>query len=334
MEKGFNSTINPETLEIDSDLYGKFPWHHEINIEKVIHKISQTEDSGTLHKFRVSFDDEMMLGLNYYQAKDPASDMPVVITPALATGLHGRNHNIQKKLSEIGLSSLLIGTPGSERDSLVSEVSKTLSNPRKVINEIKAISLARHTAYVQEITRNADLFELNNEAVLGYGESRGAMILLGSIACQGLGNPKIVEPIAVAPCYIKPFDKDRVMDFTSQVIKEITSIGQVIGNLSINGLSTLNPSPKSILYEIGHIPTLFNGDTGHFASKIPGEQILTIIAFDQDVSGQAGEWIEALPRKKYPNINIEIIPGNHLSIARQSTLDYVIAKFKSIINNL
>ncbi len=321
----------------ESGLATSLPWHHQETLEELIYKDSSIEEVNSMHYFRAKFDDGMKLGINYCQPTKPITETPVVMTPALSTGLHGRNANIQRKLAELGLPSVLIGTPGGERDSLIEEIKEVVTSPKELMAKLGAICLSRNAHYVQEIIKQNDVFSLNNKSVIGYGESRGAMILLGNIAAQNTDDIEIPYSIAVAPCYPRPFKFNKSLEFTGQIVNEIMGLRQLIGSLSINHINTLNLSPKSIAYEIAHIPTLFNGDTGNFISEIPTDQNLNIISFKEDISGQPDYWQKAFPRHKYPNISTEILPGNHLSIAKTKTLNKVIDKFsliaKRIIDN-
>jgi len=325
-----NSLGNITSIDRNSDL----PWHYDSKIEKIEFKHSEKDANSTINKFRVTFDDDIKIGLNYCQPDLPVTDIPIVMTPALGTGLHGRNLNIQKKLSEIGLPSLLIGMPGSERDSVCKEILSFIEKPKKIINEISSISLARNAHYVNEIFKQGYLLDLDDHNMIGYGESRGAMILLGNIACQQTEDINVPYSVAVSPCYIEPFKVDMAKEFAGQIVNEITTISKLLGHFSINSLNTLNLSPKSIAYEISHIPTLFRGDTGSFISKIPKDQNLSIIAFDQDFSGQPKVWLESFPKDEYPNIDIEILEGNHLSLAGKATFEKIMYKFSFLAEQL
>jgi hypothetical protein len=320
-----------------SGLDKNLPWHHDETVEEIKHKNSVLEINNSMHTFRAEFNDGMKLGINYCEPRNPITETSVVITPALSTGLHGRNANIQRKLAQLGLPSVLVGTPGGERDSFKDEIKELIKNPINTINHLGSISLSKNAHYVQEVIKHNDKFDLDNNKVIGYGESRGAMILLGNIAAQKEDDIEIPYSIAVAPCYPKAFQTHESLEFTGHVISEIINLRQLMGSLSINNLNTLNISPKSLIYEIAHIPTLFKGDTGNFIPEIPKDQNLDIISFNDDLSGQPEYWSSVFPKNDYPNINSETHPGNHLSIAKNKTLDIVLSKFsciaEKIINN-
>lgn len=321
---------NLTSLKIEKSL----PWHHAEKINTILHKQSVKEENNIIHTFRAEFDDEMMLGVKYCEPLNPITQSPVMITPALSTGLHGRNVNIQRKLAEIGLPSVLIGVPGEERDSFNHEVRDFFKHPTETLKKLGSISLSKNAHYVQEIIKQNSIFNLDDKKVFGYGESRGAMILLGNIAAQKKDNIEIPFSIAVAPCYPEAFKVTEILQFTEHALSEIVKIPRLLGSLSINNMNTLNISPKSLIYEVAHIPTLLNGDTGNFISEIPKTQNIDLISFDDDLSGQANFWKMAFPKRQFPNINTEIIPGNHLSLASNETLDLILNKFTLIANKI
>ncbi|MEI8188002.1 MAG: hypothetical protein WCG30_03615 [Candidatus Saccharibacteria bacterium] len=333
------SSYSPERTmpNQESGLEKSLPWHHDQILEEIEHKNSVLEDNASLHFFRAKFDDGIKLGINYCRPNSPITETSVVITPALSTGLHGRNANMQRKLAELGLPSILIGTPGGERDSFKDEIANFINDPRGTISELGAICLSKNAHYVQEIIKRNDLLDLDNKSMIGYGESRGAMTLLGNIASQDEYDIKIPYALAVAPCYPRPFQISKSLEFSGQVLNEIIGLRQLIGSLGINHVNTLNLSPKSVIYEIAHIPTLFNGDTGKFIPEVPKDQSLDIISFKNDISGQPEYWRNIFPKDEYPNIEVEIMPGSHLSIAKAKTFKLVIDRFsfirECILNN-
>lgn len=96
--------------------------------------------------------------------------------------------------------------------------------------------------------------------------------------------------------------------------------------------NTLNPSPKSILYEAAHAPTLFRGDAGKLQKLIPKDQHMEVLAFENDLAGQYQRWQDAF--SDYPNVNVRYVPGAHLSIADNRTMNHVTRAFDKVTEQL
>ena len=324
--------------DIDSiDLTERFESQENIRlitIEDIRLKESYKIDNNTINMYRLELDNETKIGLNVCYPNNQITDIPVIMAPALLTGLHGRNLVIQKELAKIGLPSILVGMPGSERDSFKKEIKGLINDPKKLITDLKKLNLINYCVYSSTVHKNADLFKLDNQTMIGYGESRGAMVLLGNIACQNKFKNNIPYSVAVSPCYPEPLQLSDILQSGNLVLKEMKNIQKLLGSLSLNCLNTLNLSPKSILFEAANIPTLTNGDMGQFIPDIPKDQNISLIQFDDDTFGQYKTWIKTFPKNKYPNITIEVLKGSHASLAQKSTLNIIIDKFTAIAKEI
>lgn len=328
---GFNQpNLIEETYEFPS---------FDTNVEQMLLREAGEPDQfgNILDRYRVVMSDGTKLGLNYCMPKDPVTDVPILETPAWFTGLHGYNEHTQRAFGAMGLPSLEVGHVGEERDPWAKELGRLVLHPCGVAKEMREISLARQAHNMISILKSsAEMFSLDGEQAFVFGNSRGAMTLLGVIAAKEKYDIEIPFALGAAPCFKEGMGRDKITHFGLQFPAEILN-GIRIGaeNLIAWGAispNTLNASPKSLAYEFAHTPTLFRGDAGEFLKGIDADQNLLLLSYGNDIAGQMRLWQKGL--EGHPNAHVRKVPGAHGSLIDKRTHDYCMQAFKPISEQL
>lgn len=311
----------------------------DTNVEQItLREAGEPDQFGNiLDRYRVVMSDGTKLGLNHCIPKDPVTNVPILETPAWFTGLHGYNEHSQRALGSMGLPSLEIGHVGEERDPWVKELARLVLNPASVAKEMRQISLARQAHNMISILKSsAEMFSLDDQQAFVFGNSRGAMTLLGVLAAKDKYDIEVPFALGVAPCFKEGLGREKITNFSLQLPLEILN-GTRIGaeNLIAWGAvspNTLNASPKSLAYEFAHAPTLFRGDAGEFLQGIDTNQHLLLLSYGNDIAGQMRLWQKGL--KEHPHAHVRKVPGAHGSLIDKRTLDYCMQAFKPISEQL
>lgn len=302
-------------------------------ITDIIEKGEPEEDKhgNKLQRLRVVFDDNRKLGVNWYHAADRISDIAILGTPAWITGLHGHNQGGGLKLASQGRDSLIVGPLGGERDTWATEIGRLMLHPLEVVNEIHDISMARQAYDMLKIHRAlAARLGLREDEADAIGESRGAMTIMWMLAMAKEHGIHFGKVLAVDPCMHSRPSLEKGRQLMRRGPRELLSLGYSFGHVSLGRLlhypNTVNPSPKSLIYEAGHAPTLFRGDAGKPVSHIEREQDMLILFFLQSIANQHPEWEEAFG--DHPNVDIIKVPGSHVGgIMDERTMELGIEYF-------
>lgn len=304
---------------------------HDIQLKN----IERPDQHGNvLSRYRVVFDDGVKLGVNHYHAAEAKSDVPILQTPAWMTGLHGHNQISQHKLAEAGFDSLLIGHVGEERDSWAREIGNAVLHSSLVASELQDIHLGRQAHHMLSVHKvMGEITGLSTTEANVFGESRGAMTGLGVVALASKFDTKINKAMLISPCFETGVGEEVLTELLIQLPSEVVGMVGAIGHVSFNRLvrsaSTINLSPKSLLYEMAHGPTLFRGDAGKFVEHIPKDQHIKIIGFRGDFAGQTYRWARRF--KGFPNVIVKPAPKAHISgIVDERTMRATINYFSDI----
>ncbi len=309
-------------------------WQFDTTVKRIVSK-EPAEDpdewGNVLSRWRVVMTDGVKLGLNFLEPQERATDTAIVETPAWHVNLHGLSVHTQRALGALGIPSLLVGRVGQERDSVIQEVTRAVFRPREVVRELRQANLVRQAHNMFEILKYGS-FDLDNTSAFLHGNSFGGMAQFPFIAMaqeQGIAVPFAMP---IAPCFHDGFTLGRLLHHSKQLPNETVNAGRILFrnlfDLTGSGVNTVNPSPKAIVYEMAHGPSLASGDAGAFDDFIPRDQNMLILSYADDIAGQEDVWNTALA--DYPNIYVRGVPGAHGSIADKRTRAYVTFIFGAI----
>lgn len=294
------------------------------------------EFGNTITNYRFEMTDKALYNLRVSQPLLPVTDIAVWKTPAWTTNSRGHNQRTGQQFGRIGLPSVEVSALGEERDCILREVAKVALHPLATLEDLRQVGLARQAHVMLSAVTQADKMGLNSDIAFWFGESRGAMTLMGACAMSAAYDVKIPYALAIAPCFYDGMSWNSLNEQRGQLRQEAANFIRLIGNVSLARLrhypNTLNASPKSIMYEIAHAPTLFNGDAGKLAQAIPYDQNMQILAYKNDIAGQYAKWQQHF--EDYPNVSVRPVPGAHLSIADKRTMNFVTGNFEKIAQQI
>lgn len=301
-------------------------------VERIVPTKSENIDEwgNRLTRHRVIMSDGTRLGLNICEPKERTTDIPIIETPAWFTNLHGFNEHTQRAFGSLGIPSILVGHVGQERDNALREATSFMLRPWQTVREMRGISLGRQAHNMLEVLQYPKLgMRYDTDHVLIHGNSRGAMVQFPFMHMAEQRGINVVFAMPVAPCFAQGFGKETLREFSGTPAKEITNVGRLairnLFDMAGTGVNTLNPSPKSLLYELAHTDALFNGDAGRFARLTRPDQDMLILAYKEDIAGQHDRWEDIY--SNHPNVHVRSVPGSHLSIADVRTRAYVMRTF-------
>ena len=304
----------------------------DTTVERIIPKGTENSDEwgNTLSRYRVVMSDGTKLGMNVCEPAERVTDIPIFETPAWFTGLHGFNENSQRAFGSLGFPSVLLGHVGGERDGAVKEIARSIFKPWEVVREMREISLARQAHNMIEVYKHRWAgFRFNQDYMFTHGNSRGGMVQFPLLAMAHKRGIDVLFALPVAPCFHDPFTREAISELRQQPINETVNLGKILArnmfDMAGSGINTINPSPKSLVYEFAHMASLFSGDAGSYDDKIPADQHMLILAYESDIAGQKARWEESYA--DFPNVYVRGVPGAHLSIADRRTRSYVMRAF-------
>lgn len=310
-------------------------WQFDVGIDSVEYKSAEATDEwgNKLTRFRVNMSDGIKLGMNICEPKERVTDIPVIETPAWFTNLHGFNEHTQRTFGALGIPSILVGHVGEERDSYAQELGRFMFKPWQTVREMRSISLGRQAHNMLEILQYPRLgMQYDTDHVFIHGNSRGAMVQFPFLAMAKQRGIDVTFAMPVAPCFAEGFGKNSIAELHQTPSKEVVNIARLavrnLFNMAETGISTVNPSPKSLLYELAHTDSLFNGDAGRFAAMTDPEQDMLILAYEEDLAGQKDKWETIYADHR--NVHVRGVPGAHLSIADKRTKGLVMRTFNQI----
>lgn len=339
-DQAVNSEISrpqPEGVFLSENPELPEEWQFKTRIYDISTKDSHRDRYGNLvtnHRLRMT--DRAMYNLRVTHPLDADTDIAVFKTPAWSTNSRGHNERTGQELGRIGLPNIEVSALGEERDSFARELGRLATRPLATLRDLRDVSLARQAHVMLSVAGEADYFDLNAEYAFWFGESRGAMTAMGACALAPSHEVKIPFALAVAPCFEEGLSLETYREHRGQLRNELFNMAKLVGNVSLGRLlhypNTLNLSPKSLMYEAAHAPTLFRGDAGKLQKHIPTEQHMEVLAFENDLAGQYQRWQNAFA--DYPNVNVRYVPGAHLSIADKRTMDHVTRAFDKVAEQL
>lgn len=304
----------------------------DIGIDSIVFKKAEVVDEwgNSLTRYRVNMSDGTRLGINVCEPKERVTDIPIMETPAWFTNLHGFNEHTQRAFGSIGIPSILVGHVGEERDSVAREFGQFLFKPWQTVKEMRSISLARQAHNMLEILQYPRLgMQFDTEHVFLHGNSRGAMVQFPFLAMAKERGVDVTFAMPVAPCFAEGLGKETMEELRGTPGKEISNVARLavrnLFDMTGTGASTVNLSPKSLLYELAHADSLMNGDAGRFAPQTPHDQNMLILAYESDLAGQKDKWQDLY--LNHPNVHVRGVPGAHLSIADKRTKALVMRTF-------
>lgn len=310
-------------------------WHFDTQVESITFKKAEKVDEwgNNLTRYRVNMNDGTKLGMNVCEPKKRVTDIPVIETPAWFTNLHGFNEHTQRAFGAIGIPSILVGHVGEERDSYAKEIGRFMFKPWESVQQMRGISLARQAHNMLEILQYPRLgmqFDTNHTFI--HGNSRGAMVQFPFLAMAEERGVDVVFAMPVAPCFAEGLGKDTIDGLRGTPAKEVSNVARLavrnLFDMAGTGASTVNLSPKSLIYELAHTDSLLNGDAGRFAPLTPANQNMLILAYEEDLAGQKDKWQDLYAN--HGNVYVRGVPGSHLSIADKRTKSYVMSTFDVI----
>lgn len=312
-------------------------WQFDTRVHSIGLKDTSRDRLGnTVSDYRLRMNDRSLYNLRVTKPLNPATNTAIYKTPAWITNSNGHNARTGQEFGKIGMPSIEVSALGEERDSLIKELAKCALKPRTTLRDLKDVSLARQAHVMLSVAKEGEYFGFDGENAFWFGESRGAMTLMGACAMAASHDIKIPFALAVAPCFMEGLSKQTIEEHRGQLKNEAVNILKLVGHVSLGRLThypnTVNPSPKSIAYEIAHAPTLLNGDAGRLAEYIQTDQEMLVLAFGGDLAGQYPKWQKHF--EPYPNATVRPVPGAHLSIADKRTMDFVTTNYGKIAQQL
>lgn len=312
-------------------------WQFDTRVYRIDTKDTGLDSLGnTVTNYRLRMDDKSLYNLRVTKPRDPDTDIAIFKTPAWTTNSRGHNQRTGQEFGRLGLPNVEVSALGEERDSYITELARLAVNPLRTYRDLRDVSLARQAHVMLSVAQEGDYFGLNSEYAFWFGESRGAMTLMGACALAASHDIKIPFALAVAPCFKEGLSKETMREHGGQLKNEAVNLLKLVGHVSLGRLvhypNTLNLSPKSIAYELAHAPTLINGDAGRLAEHISHDQNMLVLAFEGDLAGQYPKWKEHFDT--YPNACVRPVPGAHLSIADKRTMDFVAHNYDKITQQL
>lgn len=249
------------------------------------------------------------LGLSF----NPISEIPVYKKPAWFTAPErGFNKLTSDSMHKIGRNTITGG-----------------------ISTNKAHSLYRN-AWDNHLSLNDipnDFSNINTEIIDCEGDSNGAMEATGVIAYAEKFDRQVRDAYLVDPCLvhkIASYDLSKFIKHPDYLPRELINLGKhalyLIGEEGDTKeyLKTLRFSKEFVIGNLLLSRALFWGEFGHVLAHIPQDQSAHYRLYEYSIANQKKDFFSIVrsPNKdSRQNVNIEVIPGTHISIANPKNLE-------------
>lgn len=263
------------------------------------------------------------------------SDMPVVMTTALGTSVYGHNWHTMLSLMDLGYPVVMVGPNGGNM-----KLPKNATQAARLLKNMASISLESIAVNIHNVLDETDQHE-NYKAgdILYTGESQGHMALLAGAALAGYFGRNAVYADGIAGCF--PTRRKDIREHLS-LLPETFKQTSLLGKLSL-GMSarhamemprTVNPNPYFLSHVVASIPTLISGSAGEFARQLDPNIKLKKTLFVDDTWCNTKAWMDIFNAEDFPHVDIDLIPGNHMTIVTKGVQDAREARFRALRDEL
>jgi len=253
---------------------------------------------------------------------NPVSDTAITYTTAWVTSTRGHNKRTLLTVMKHGYPGVMIGPEGEEKNHEKSLVER--------FHDARNGSLLKVAHDMNRILDHVlEDMDVEDNQVIGIGESRGAMTGFGLGAASHAGDRKLVYGDFTAPCFPRKAQLKEIPGVLLQLLPE----AKTLAALGVDLLrephikhypATLHTDPEYYAKELFKVPQLWSGQAGELASEIDPDTPMHIRIFRNDGWSQAEVWQELFAN--HSNVHLELTDGYHLDIANKSTLHNIAAR--------
>ncbi|MDL2363150.1 MAG: hypothetical protein QFB86_02065, partial [Patescibacteria group bacterium] len=254
--------------------------------------------------------------------KNMRSEIPVVFTTALGTSIHGHNWHTMFHMMDIGYPVVLIGPEGGAM-----EIPRSPKAAKILVSNLLNISLDEKAANMHNILDETDKngFYVPGKFA-GIGESQGDMTLLHLMKQANSYGRDAIYGDGTAACF--PVARKNIHQHLSllpETIAQASILGKISVHMSLKRAielpRTINPNPYFWAHAAAAIPTLMSGSAGRAARELEPTTKMNQTFFAGDSWCHVKEWLRIFNKEDFPDVNVDVLPGNHMTIAHQKTLD-------------
>ncbi len=278
---------------------------------------------------------------HYFLPRNLKSNVAVRLGAPWLTSDRGHNPHTALSIAELDLAVLFIGIEGNSRRSLAAEMGRFLLDPKKTFEELSAIELAlsAHNGH-QILDANGGpkggRHFYDQQQIINVGESRDAMINMGTIAFSEAHHRKSIYTESLAPCFKDKLEFKDLEKYKKQPIDELKALGRLIVGSPFSRLrhypGTINLSPKALAFQAATFRTLKSGQAGEMAEFIPHDTNMHVTPFTGDVAGQGDQWLEFFSGN--PGVVVDPVDGSHLSLAKYEIFAQRLARLRNLRDEL
>lgn len=254
------------------------------------------------------------------------SDTVMLDTTAWGTSDRGHNEHTLRTFLKEGNFFILVGAEGSWHEETDPSGPITLADSAAAVlsfSNYAELHLNRHGKLIQPRERYL------------IGESRGAMVGMGTIALAEHFNQHIIAADLTAPCVPIKLTLSEAVKLIGQLVTEPTEICKLPRKLAYRTLrhypSTVDPSHTSLAHQFAIGFALFSGEAGALAKHVKHNTFMHVTTFEKDLASMEGLWRDIFEPNEYPDVRITSLPGSHLTIADPETLMYLLIR-RSLVN--
>lgn len=263
------------------------------------------------------------------------SDIPVVMTTALATSVYGHNWHTMLGLMDLGYPVVMVGPNGGNM-----QIPKSPRQAARLVKNLASISLEGIAVNMHNILDETDSH--NNYAtgdIMFTGESQGHMALLAASALAGNFGRTVAYADGIAGCF--PSRRKDVREHLSllpETLKQTSLLGKLSLEMSARHAiampRTLNANPYFLAHVAASVPALISGKAGEFARTLDPQIHLKKTLFVEDSWCNTQGWLDIFNPDDFPNVDIDLLPGNHMTIVTQGVQRARQARFQALRDEL
>lgn len=263
------------------------------------------------------------------EPKNPTSAVPLIETTAWFMGLEGYYRHEALSYMREGNFVVIVGAEGSHRSC----------GDRG--GRLGGITLEKSASAVLnfcgEVVGIHD--ELDQDAYLLKGASRGAMVGMGIQALAQDYDKSVLYADLMAPCFPRPFnpftDTLGLIRFLIEEPQTLVSLGYEMPlSLARRYHASIDLHPASLAHQLAITSPLFSGEAGELARSINRsvDPQMHITTFGRDVLSMHDDWVDIF--EGYPGVRLTPLDGSHLALADKQTDAFQHARNLAVQNQI
>jgi hypothetical protein len=259
------------------------------------------------------------------------SEIPVVMTTALGTSIYGHNWHTMLSLMDLGYPVVMVGPNGGN-----AKLPKSPKQALQIAKNMASISLEGIAVNIHNILDETDRRDKYKVGDIMYtGESQGHMALLAGAALAGYFGRTVAYADGIAGCFpTRRRDLKEHLSLLPETLKQTSILGKISLGMSARHAAemprTINPNPYFLAHVVASIPALVSGSAGDFARQLDSNVKLKKTLFVGDTWCNTRGWMHIFNPEDFPYVDIDLVPGNHMTIVTKGVQDAREARFRAL----